>query len=301
MKNFNKLFWLNIFAKTSLYSFYFSCFWVALCYVMPWSVFWTLIEMPLLFVPRWWVVLLLIPVVIIDFSLILKQWKRVLISLSIAWLYLNFQLPISNLWVNSAGQSLSIMSINLGGSVRNPSLMKDHIINEQLTLIAFQEAPRSEAEKIVPQGWNLHCIGQMCLASAYKLKYLNSQSRQILGGWGHLGLLYQLQINEREIYVMNLHLETPRKGFADFQFSKLNFELHTTDFVYEELNEEQKSPVSSLLENGFLNIIETVEVKDFQEINRLLDESSGLSFEDCSVWYYSAKLSGMLLSGDGKL
>jgi len=84
-------------------------------------------------------------------------------------------------------------------------------------------------------------------------------------------------------------------------FSKLNFELHTTDFVYEELNEEQKGTLSSLLKSGALNIIETIEVQDFQEINRLLNQSNGLSFEDCSVWYYSAKLSGILLSGDAKL
>lgn len=40
-------------------------------------------------------------------------------------------------------------------------------------------------------------------------------------------------------------------------FSNLNFELHTNDFVYEELNEEQKSPVSKLYDNGILNINET--------------------------------------------
>lgn len=85
------------------------------------------------------------------------------------------------------------------------------------------------------------------------------------------------------------------------EFSKLNFELHTTDFVYEELNQEQKSPVSNLLENGTLNLIETIEIEDFQNINQLLESSNGLSFEDCSVWYYSSKLSGILLSGDGKL
>lgn len=84
-------------------------------------------------------------------------------------------------------------------------------------------------------------------------------------------------------------------------FSKLNFELHTTDFVYEELNEEQKSPVSNLYNNGTLKIIETQEVLEFQKINTLLEKSKGLSFEDCSVWYYSRKLSGTLLTGDGKL
>tara|TARA_B100001146_G_scaffold217296_1_gene221725 strand:- start:472 stop:987 length:516 start_codon:yes stop_codon:yes gene_type:complete len=84
-------------------------------------------------------------------------------------------------------------------------------------------------------------------------------------------------------------------------FSKLPFDLHTTDFVYEELNEDQKSPVSILSQNGFLKIIETEEIVDFQSITELLDSSNGLSFEDCSVWYYSKKLSGTLLTGDGKL
>jgi hypothetical protein len=191
---------------------------------MPWSTLWGLIEMPLLFAPRWWVISLLLPVVILDRSLIVKQWKMVLITLPFAFYYLNFQLPISNIFVNSVGQSLPIMSANLSGGIENSDLMKEHIVNEQLVLIAFQETPENEAKKIIPQGWNMHCIGQMCLASAYKLKFLNSQSRQFFGGYGNLGLLYQLQINERKIFVMNVHLETPRKGFEDFQLSKLNFE-----------------------------------------------------------------------------
>jgi len=50
-----------------------------------------------------------------------------------------------------------------------------------------------------------------------------------------------------------------------------------------------------------LKIIETEELVDFQKISALLESSSGLSFEDCSVWHYSEKLSGTLLTGDGKL
>lgn len=56
-----------------------------------------------------------------------------------------------------------------------------------------------------------------------------------------------------------------------------------------------------LNKNGCLKIIETEETSDFQGITDLLESSSGLSFEDCSVWYYSQKLSGTLLTGDGKL
>jgi len=246
MKKRNKLFWLNIIAKASLYFFYFSCFLVVLCRVMPWSTFWALVEIPLLFAPRWWFFLVLLPVVIINPLLLFKQWKRILVTLPIALFYLSFQVPISNLLINSAGQSLSIMSVNLGGKIKNIDLIKKQIVNEQLVLIAFQETPEAEAKKVVPQGWDLHCIGQMCLASAYKLEYLNSQSRRLLGGWGELGLLYQIQINGQKVYVMNLHLETPRKGFEDFQLSKLNFEAI---FKNTEQRYIESSIISSWLEN----------------------------------------------------
>lgn len=98
----------------------------------------------------------------------------------------------------------------------------------------------------------------------------------------------------------NILIDLAKLNLLDV-FSKLNFELYTTDFVYEELNIEQKKTVSLLLKNGSINIIETIDIKDFQEISNLLEISNGLSFEDCSVWYYSFKLNGMLLSGDGKL
>ena len=257
MKNWNQVFQPNLIAKASIYLFYFTSLLVVLCNVMPWSKFWALIEMPLLFAPRWWITLLLLPVVIINPSLLFKQWKGLSVtSLIIIFFYLNFQIPINTLSANSKGQLLPIMSVNLGGSIKHPDLLKEQIVNEQLVLIAFQETPMEEAKKIAPQGWDLHCIGQMCLASAYKLKYLNSQSRRILGGWGHLGLLYQLQINERKIYVMNLHLETPRKGYANFQLSKLNFEA-----VIE--NSEQRYIESSIISSWLKNKDSLIILGDF--------------------------------------
>ena len=84
-------------------------------------------------------------------------------------------------------------------------------------------------------------------------------------------------------------------------FSKINFELHTTDCVIAELNDEQKSPVLKLIKSGKLKVIKTDDVIDFQGITEILEKSNGLSFEDCSVWYYSKKLVGALLTGDGKL
>ncbi|MFT4577036.1 MAG: rRNA-processing protein FCF1 [Polaribacter sp.] len=98
----------------------------------------------------------------------------------------------------------------------------------------------------------------------------------------------------------NILIDLAKLDLLDI-FSKLDFDLYTTDFVYEELNEEQRSPISILNKNGHLKIIETEELVDFQKISALLESSSGLSFEDCSVWHYSEKLSGTLLTGDGKL
>ncbi len=85
------------------------------------------------------------------------------------------------------------------------------------------------------------------------------------------------------------------------EFSELNFEMYTTDFVFEELNTEQKYPVKRLIEQDLISLIQTEDIKDLQEINNLLNSSNGLSFEDCSVWYYAKKFRGALLTGDAKL
>ena len=84
-------------------------------------------------------------------------------------------------------------------------------------------------------------------------------------------------------------------------FSELNFDLHTTDFVYEEIYDDQKRVISNLNKREKLKIIETSSNEDFLGINNLLQNSKGLSFEDCSVWYYAKKLSGILLTGDNQL
>jgi len=84
-------------------------------------------------------------------------------------------------------------------------------------------------------------------------------------------------------------------------FSQLNFELHSTDFVLAELNKSQRVLIDKLILDNVLNIIKTEDIDDFNGISSLLERTNGLSFEDCSVWYYSKKMNGILLTGDGKL
>ena len=80
-------------------------------------------------------------------------------------------------------------------------------------------------------------------------------------------------------------------------FLSLNFELYTTDFVFAELEEEQQKEITS----DNLQIISTDNNADFAAILELSTTHSGLSFEDCSVWYYAQKLGGTLITGDGIL
>lgn len=105
----------------------------------------------------------------------------------------------------------------------------------------------------------------------------------------------RIVINDANILIDLAELDLLEK------FSQLDFELYTTDFVFNEIDENQKKSVQKLKDNELLEVIETTENADYQGIQNLLDNNNGLSFEDCSVWHYSQKLTGILLTGDGKL
>jgi len=85
------------------------------------------------------------------------------------------------------------------------------------------------------------------------------------------------------------------------QFIDLNFEIHTTDFVVAELNDEQHKIITKMSDNSNLNIITSTEIEDFESMFALQNNNPGLSIEDCSVWHYGEKLSATILTGDRKL
>jgi hypothetical protein len=77
-------------------------------------------------------------------------------------------------------------------------------------------------------------------------------------------------------------------------FLSLDFDLHTTDFVFEELEEYQQASLKS----ERFGIIKTENQEDFVDIINLLNSNKGLSFEDCSVWHYTKNMNGTLITGD---
>jgi len=82
-------------------------------------------------------------------------------------------------------------------------------------------------------------------------------------------------------------------------FTKLNYELHTNDFIISEIEKpEQLVKIQQIEKTGKL-IIATTEAKEYIEISKL--QTKNLTFEDCSVWYYAKKVNGTLLTGDNNL
>ena len=105
----------------------------------------------------------------------------------------------------------------------------------------------------------------------------------------------RIVINDANILIDLIHLELIT---LFFQLEKL--ELKTTDFVFEELNYEQKEALQNFVDDGKLLIIDSEE-EDLINISNILSQTKGLSFEDCSVWYFAKLHDGILLTGDGKL
>lgn len=86
------------------------------------------------------------------------------------------------------------------------------------------------------------------------------------------------------------------------EFFRLSQEIHTTDFILNELvKEEQRNKVEGFCSNGMLTIkkLSTEELLEVIEFQRKQDNN--VSIPDCSVWLYAYKNHYRLLTGDNKL
>ena len=82
-------------------------------------------------------------------------------------------------------------------------------------------------------------------------------------------------------------------------FLKLNFEFHTNDLIINEITElHQKEIINDAIAKNNLFVTET-KAEDYPGIIALMTKN--LSFEDCSIWHYTKKVKGVLLTGDAKL
>lgn len=86
------------------------------------------------------------------------------------------------------------------------------------------------------------------------------------------------------------------------EFFSLPIDIHTTDFVVNELTEpSQQKKVKSYIKQNKLTVkrhsaMEVMEIAEFQTAC-----DNNVSITDCSVWLYAKKNNFTLLTGDGKL
>lgn len=93
----------------------------------------------------------------------------------------------------------------------------------------------------------------------------------------------------------NILMDIVKLNLTDV-FLTLEFELYTTDFVFAEMELEQQEQLHSdrLIKIG-------ANQEDMIAIFELSEQQAGLSYEDCSTWYFAKKMNGILVTGDGKL
>ena len=177
----------------------------------------------LLFMPRWLFFLLLLPA-FLCFSVIRKHALPLLAVLVFNFVfYINYNIPISVFSSSDTPANFRVMSANIGGLNKKKEALAKQIKYAKPNLIAFQETDKYKIQKILPSHWKIHCIDHKCLTSEFEFSFIKNLSRRPFGGWGSYGVLYEAIINGQRINVVNIHIETPRKGFEDTLWKKFDF------------------------------------------------------------------------------
>lgn len=85
-------------------------------------------------------------------------------------------------------------------------------------------------------------------------------------------------------------------------FVKLNLEINTTDFVMKEVDKipEQKAKIAPLVISGELKV-NNFSSEELLKVIQKNQTNSGVSIEDCSVWYWAEQNKAIILTGDRRL
>lgn len=103
----------------------------------------------------------------------------------------------------------------------------------------------------------------------------------------------KLIITDTNVFIDLMNVDALAAFFA------LGFEVHTTDFVINELDKDQQAQLLPFRGNGQLVVARftDTEVRTFE----VMATSVTIQFTDRSVIFLATQLKGMILSGDGNL
>ncbi|MCB5226714.1 hypothetical protein JAO78_007765 [Alishewanella sp. 16-MA] len=195
-----------------MYIFTSFCLWLALYAPMP------LLWQPLLalldYAPRW-LVLLLLPLCLLG-SKPSKSFVLfiVLTTLVNFWLLFDISLALaSKSPATSDTRTYKIATFNVASGRVDAAAIFDWYNSEHLDALLLQESPPAALKQELPANLTLDCHGNLCLLTQHSFKAVRQLDRRALQGWGHYAAHYLLLLDEVEVNLVNLHLNTPRHGF----------------------------------------------------------------------------------------
>ncbi len=186
----------------------------------------------LLFGPRWWLLLLVLPIAIAWCILSGKQKVFYPVLLLLSFNYLDFQLPKpwhyvgvdSFITKNNVSDEVKVVSFNIGGGGSQEEL-KLLVKYTKPDILLLQEALRIDLDKLFPQGYYSECLSGLCILSKYPFTRTHSASRKVFGGWGNFANFYQVHTNNGELSLANIHLETPRSVLMGLIYRQFDQQL----------------------------------------------------------------------------
>lgn len=218
---------IQLFSSYLLYAFYASNAFIVCIFLLQGKYGTGWIEDILLFMPGGVFLTLLIPALLFRRQFFVRQ--LIIIAFFVCfftYFYLGFNIPSFATPEKHPVGMLRVMSANLGGINSNSKPLKEQIDNYMPDIVTFQETDQHKIRKVLPSSWNIHCVDHMCMASHYTIQYEKKLSRREFKLWGSYAVLYTVNINGTFVRVVNVHMETPRKGFETLLASLRKFNLH---------------------------------------------------------------------------
>ncbi|WPJ97731.1 endonuclease/exonuclease/phosphatase family protein [Coraliomargarita algicola] len=169
----------------------------------------------LLFFPKWWAGVLLVCAIPAIFYYGSRAIVVLMICAVLQVIYysgMRFH-PLAA----QRSHSLSVMTLNAGQSLVDLASLKSFLLETSLDVIAFQELSQDVAvdQILMSPDWYFLRRGQLVVASRYPVEYVASLRRSEIveaGGYGLVYLVVDVILPDRNLRLMNVHLDTPRGG-----------------------------------------------------------------------------------------
>jgi endonuclease/exonuclease/phosphatase (EEP) superfamily protein YafD len=166
----------------------------------------------LLFGPNWWLICFVLILAFFWRCFTKTQFFVYPILVILSFNYLDFQLPATYSNVistpNDPQIKLKVITFNMGNSSFNglKSLVKDM----DPDILFLQEAGNIKLHELFDSDYFSDCVSGLCILSKYPFRQEKTLDRNLFGAWGKFAVFYTVFTPNKELALVNIHLETPR-------------------------------------------------------------------------------------------